>query len=299
MRPRGALLALMVLATPGGLVACGPPRAGDRPEAARPTAAVEAEPAGVADTALAERWHELERRTLSRLRAVRAGATSTGERRETSRRLARAELRLAAARRLAENGRLELAVSQAETALARLTELETAAAARLARFTDPANLELWQGLVGSTLAGTRGGREVIVVDKLERRLSLFRRGKLLTSFAAELGTDAVGPKTREGDGATPEGLYRVLEKRAGNRTRYHKALLLDYPNKANRRRFDSRQRSGQAPPDASIGGLIEIHGDGGVGYDWTDGCVALTNRDMDELFRQVEVGTPVVIVGTY
>jgi L,D-peptidoglycan transpeptidase YkuD (ErfK/YbiS/YcfS/YnhG family) len=58
-------------------------------------------------------------------------------------------------------------------------------------------------------------------------------------------------------------------------------------------------KSGTVPRRAGIGSLIEIHGDGGQGRDWTDGCVALDNRDMDRVFARASVGTTVTIVGTF
>jgi lipoprotein-anchoring transpeptidase ErfK/SrfK len=58
------------------------------------------------------------------------------------------------------------------------------------------------------------------------------------------------------------------------------------------------KRSGQIDKRKRIGGMIEIHGDGGKGYHWTDGCVALSNDDMDHLYQQISVETPVVIVGS-
>ncbi len=80
-------------------------------------------------------------------------------------------------------------------------------------------------------------------------------------------------------------------------SKYYRALLLDYPNDADRERFAAAQRRGEIPRDARIGGLIEIHGEGGRGQNWTEGCVALSNRDIDDLFPRVSVGTPVTIVG--
>ena len=76
------------------------------------------------------------------------------------------------------------------------------------------------------------------------------------------------------------------------------ALLLHHPNADDRRAYAQARRSGEVPDGAGIGGLIEIHGEGGLGRDWTRGCVALTNPDMDDLFTHVDVGTPVTIVGS-
>jgi murein L,D-transpeptidase YafK len=79
---------------------------------------------------------------------------------------------------------------------------------------------------------------------------------------------------------------------------FFKALLIDYPNADDRAEFGRLRRSGEIPASARIGGLIEIHGGGGRQHDWTDGCVAVTNREIEDLFGLVSVGTPVTIVGS-
>ena len=98
----------------------------------------------------------------------------------------------------------------------------------------------------------------------------------------------IDPKRVAGDGATPEGVYRVTRKKSGGETRYYKALLLSYPNAEDRERFERERALGRIAADALIGSLIEIHGEGGRGKNWTDGCVALTNDEMDELFEAVD-----------
>jgi murein L,D-transpeptidase YafK len=98
--------------------------------------------------------------------------------------------------------------------------------------------------------------------------------------------------------ATPEGMYKVTRKLEGSKTKYYKALLLDYPNEEDKARFREEIENGSLPRNAKIGGLIEIHGDGGKGIDWTEGCVALTNKEMDIVYRLAKVGTPVTIVGS-
>jgi murein L,D-transpeptidase YafK len=90
----------------------------------------------------------------------------------------------------------------------------------------------------------------------------------------------------------------VTKKFDGGKTKYYKALLLNYPNDEDTARFNAEIANGSLPPSAKIGGLIEIHGEGGRGIDWTEGCVALTNREMDLVYRYVKVGTPVTIVGS-
>jgi len=80
-------------------------------------------------------------------------------------------------------------------------------------------------------------------------------------------------------------------------TLYYKALLLDYPNREDLQRIAAAKDQGIIPRNAGPGALIEIHGEGGRGVDWTNGCVAVTNPQMDQLFQWVRVGTPVTIVG--
>lgn len=248
---------------------------------------------------LARRWPEVERLAARRLEEVRGQLRETSAGRRTSREISRAEMRLVLARRHAEAGRLARATLEAETALDHLATVTSLRTARISRFSDPANLQLWQETVAEAL--DRAGRrsKVIVVDKLERRLSLFRGSREVTRYRVELGTNGLSPKLREGDAATPEGVYHIVEKKEGAATRFHKALLIDYPNALDRQRFEARKAIGTLPDDARIGSLIEIHGEGGVGRDWTDGCIALTNQEMNELYREVAEGTPVVIVGTY
>jgi murein L,D-transpeptidase YafK len=110
-----------------------------------------------------------------------------------------------------------------------------------------------------------------------------------------MGYRSVNDKMRSGDAATPEGRYRITHKKAAST--YYKALALDYPNAEDRQRFAQMKRRGQIPRGVGPGNAIEIHGDGGRGKDWTRGCVAISNRDIDDLYRRVSVGTPVTIVG--
>ena len=74
--------------------------------------------------------------------------------------------------------------------------------------------------------------------------------------------------------------------------------MINYPNKIDIQEFNERIRNGKLPADARIGDMIEIHGDGGKGANWTQGCVALKNEDMDLLFKYASKGTPVTIIGS-
>jgi len=169
----------------------------------------------------------------------------------------------------------------------------------LARFDDPANLELWRDWIESALrVSRRQGSVLLVVVKEQHRLDVYRAGRLERSMPVDLGANALRQKLRQGDRATPEGTYRVVQKKNFGASVFGQALLIDYPNAADRRRHQQARTSGAIPRGAGIGSLIEIHGKGGRGTDWTDGCVAPSDEDMQWLFGRTAVGTPVVIVGS-
>ncbi|MBS1232283.1 MAG: ErfK/YbiS/YcfS/YnhG family protein [Bacteroidetes bacterium] len=91
----------------------------------------------------------------------------------------------------------------------------------------------------------------------------------------------------------------IIDKKFGsNKTKYHKALLINYPNETDREEFKKEIAKGTLPRSAKIGSLIEIHGDGGRGVDWTEGCIALTDSEMDVVYKIAMEGTPVTIVGS-
>ncbi len=267
--------------------------------------AVAAQQAAVAlrrrDDELRQRWQDLAplvadevaRANESLVRGaglgIREGAVST-----------RAGYHWELAQRLEREGRLEAAVAAAEEALDLATVVDKSWENVEARFRDPGLLKQWRAWVRTTIAESkRRGQPVIIVDKLRGALHIYDDGKRVASFGAELGANGLKPKRYAGDKATPEGRYRVVEARDRGATQFHKALLLDYPNREDLARFRAGQRRGSIPRRVGVGGLIEIHGYGGDGKDWTDGCVALENRDMDKVFARSAVGTPVTIVGTY
>lgn len=158
---------------------------------------------------------------------------------------------------------------------------------------------LWKKWVDLTVNESKRNNDYsIIIDKFSRKCFVYYNGKQKYEFDAELGKNWVGDKRVKGDMATPEGMYKITKKFDGRKTRYYKALLLDYPNDEDTARFKAEIMNGSLPPSAKIGDLIEIHGDGGRGIDWTEGCVALTNREMDLVYRIVKVGTPVTIVGS-
>jgi L,D-peptidoglycan transpeptidase YkuD (ErfK/YbiS/YcfS/YnhG family) len=161
------------------------------------------------------------------------------------------------------------------------------------------NHRQWKVWMDQTIAESKKkGSTVIIVDKFASKCFVYKKGKKTAEFDAELGKNWVGDKSQRGDYATPEGRYRVTKKKEGRSTKYYKALLIDYPNDDDKKRFKSAIDSGKLPRNTHIGGLIEIHGHGGKGADWTEGCVALIDSDMDKLYKLVSVGTPVTIIGS-
>lgn len=157
----------------------------------------------------------------------------------------------------------------------------------------------WQEWVTETLAESRkSGSYAIIIEKIPGLCHLYQGGKEKYTFEAEFGSNWLGDKMSSGDMATPEGMYDVTRKLSGRSTNYHKALLINYPNKNDILEFNERIRNGQLPTDARIGDMIEVHGEGGKGSNWTQGCVAIKNEDMDLLFRNVSIGTPVTIIGS-
>ncbi|MCB2208780.1 MAG: L,D-transpeptidase family protein [Bacteroidetes bacterium] len=138
----------------------------------------------------------------------------------------------------------------------------------------------------------------VIIDKFARKCMFYNKGVLQYEFDIELGPNWIGDKKRQGDKSTPEGVYKVTRKKKNGETIYYKALLLNYPNENDKKRFVQNKKNGVIAGHATIGNLIEIHGRGGKGTDWTDGCIALKDTDMDKLFTACQVGTEVVIVGS-
>ncbi|HOO99116.1 MAG TPA: L,D-transpeptidase family protein [Bacteroidales bacterium] len=157
----------------------------------------------------------------------------------------------------------------------------------------------WKEWADTTIEISRNnGDYSIIVDKYSRKVIVYLKGEVRFTCRAELGKNWVGDKRMLGDHSTPEGMYHIVKKFESDSTQYYKALLLNYPNKEDSVLFESSVRRGILPHSASPGGLIEIHGNGGKGSDWTAGCIAVTNREMDTLFSLAGIGTPVTIVGS-
>ncbi|MEO0469786.1 MAG: L,D-transpeptidase family protein [Bacteroidota bacterium] len=134
----------------------------------------------------------------------------------------------------------------------------------------------------------------IVVLKSARKMQVFSGDELLKTYTIALGREPVGKKEYEGDKKTPEGIYTIDDKNPNSG--YHRNLGVSYPQAEDRKHAESL---GKSP-----GGLIKIHGlrngMGAIGrfhrwQDWTMGCIAVTNEEVEELFELVPIGTPIDI----
>ena len=128
----------------------------------------------------------------------------------------------------------------------------------------------------------------VVVHKEERRLYLLHGNQVLTSYEFELGFAPEGHKEQEGDGRTPEGAYLIDRKNPNSS--YHLSVGISYPNSSDRARA--------AAAGVSPGGDIFIHGTPNPlrgTADWTAGCIAVTNAEIEQIYAMVKVGTPIFI----
>lgn len=141
---------------------------------------------------------------------------------------------------------------------------------------------------------------LVRIDKSEHRLELVSGERVLKRYRVALGSGGAGPKRFEGDKTTPVGTYRITSRFKGL---FHQFLNVSYPNDEDRARFAELRKQGKVPPGRGVGHSIGIHGVGspelaGVHKesDWTHGCIALDDAEIDELGRLVKDGTPLVII---
>lgn len=150
-------------------------------------------------------------------------------------------------------------------------------------------------LFSSTSVGGEVQRaDFVLVDKSERRLYLYRKNRAFAAFPVAFGAAPTGHKQQEGDERTPEGRYTLDYKKADSG--YYRAIHISYPN---RRDVATARRRGVQP-----GGFVMIHGQkNGYGwasfltqqFNWTNGCVALSDDHMETVWQAVAAGTPIEI----
>ncbi|MCM2264815.1 MAG: L,D-transpeptidase [Desulfuromonadales bacterium] len=230
-----------------------------------------------------------------RLRILRNLADDVRDRKLSTRGMARAETLLDEARGHVKNGDWTKARRVIGEASLNVDSAVRATRQMVARFGDAQQISHWRALVAGAVQRSRSsGGYLVVVNKLDRELTLYKSGQQVKTYPAGMGINYLADKLYSGDRATPEGEYRIIRKLPASK--FYKALLINYPNEEDQRRFAQAKHRGEISKRTQIGGLIEIHGGGTAGL--TNGCVALDDRHMLELYNTVEVGTPVVIVGT-
>jgi lipoprotein-anchoring transpeptidase ErfK/SrfK len=140
----------------------------------------------------------------------------------------------------------------------------------------------------------------VLVDKGKYVVQIYYKKRLIRGYRAVFGPDPKLNKCMEGDRCTPEGWYKIANKHVSSK--YNKFMLLDYPTSKNYEQFNKLKEAGKIPKNARIGGDVGIHGIWPKGDDmiemgigWTDGCIALKNIDIDDLYTWVRVGTRVYI----
>jgi L,D-peptidoglycan transpeptidase YkuD (ErfK/YbiS/YcfS/YnhG family) len=209
--------------------------------------------------------------------------------------LTQAEIKLGGMDLLVRSERFENAADLLADAAAFVMEAEREIVRLLQRYRRPDEQTKWKRWAAETIADARvQGTTAIIICKLERTLTIYRKGKAIAAYEIGLGKCGLSDKLYQGDEATPEGKYRIVRKFPD--TPFYKALLINYPNADDLKAFNEALRKGLIPGRNDAGGAIEIHGGG-----WnklTQGCVGLENEDMDKVYGIAEIGTAVTIVGT-
>jgi len=218
----------------------------------------------------------------------------TNESRSSRISLTKAEVTLNEVRTLYQGQQYQASEEKLKEAEANLSNAERLITPVLSRYMDKGLIGKWKRWAEETIeeSAERDIHSVIVV-KADRKLFLYKNGKLLKTYPVGLGRSGWSDKQRAKDHATPEGKYEIIGKNP--RTPYHRALLINYPNEEDREEFRRAKKRGLLPHTARIGGSIELHGGGNSGM--TYGCISLANDHIEELYAIVDVGTPIAIVG--
>ncbi|MCE9684874.1 MULTISPECIES: L,D-transpeptidase family protein [Shewanella] len=136
--------------------------------------------------------------------------------------------------------------------------------------------------------------DLVVVTKSENSLVLLRNGEIVKKYHIAMGDTPAGHKLKEGDQRTPQGRYLLDYKKSDSA--FYKSIHISYPNEEDKLRA---QALGLSP-----GGMIMIHGQNprsslpaeeAQRYNWTNGCIAVTNKEMDEIWQAIDAGTPIEI----
>lgn len=208
------------------------------------------------------------------------------------------EVHVKQARLFLEQGQFEHSIQASERAGKILLTQTALLTNELGRYADDDLISAWRESAQRTIEWSRTHRaQAIIVSKADRVLALYKNGRKVLTYPIRLGSRGIRAKQYYGDGATPEGEYRIQRKRGPGQTPYFRALILDYPNVDDRRRFEEAQKAGLIPQSQHMPGLIQLHGIAQGISDQPFGSIVLDNPQIAQLFDQVAVGTPVNIVG--
>ena len=229
-----------------------------------------------------------------RIASIRKASVLINEGRHSRADITTAEVLISEAEGLMGKGQYAKAEERIKRAVGMADSATKSLIPTMARYGEREQVDRWRSWVQDTIQDSkRSGGHAIVVNKSTRSLTLYRGGKIVKTYTVGLGINGTGDKHYAGDRATPEGRYRIIRKVP--HSKFYRALLINYPNDEDRRKFSISKSKGIIPKNVEIGGLIEIHGGGKDGM--TYGCVALDNRHIEELFNAVGLDTPVTIVG--
>ena len=151
------------------------------------------------------------------------------------------------------------------------------------------------GMACAWSADVKDKADYIVIEKASRKMYLYQNDKIIKSYDIHLGNNPVGPKQQEGDGKTPEGDYYISGRNPNSK--FHLSLRISYPNAEDIAQAQKRK--------VSTGGDIMIHGTPNklpswlarwtLRKDWTAGCIAVTNDEIEEIWQLVDNGTKITI----
>jgi lipoprotein-anchoring transpeptidase ErfK/SrfK len=237
-------------------------------------------------------------RIEQRMKLMAATVGSIGSRLVPGEQRMETELWIKQARAHLEDGQFERSIQASDRASKILLAQATTLNHELGRYADEELIGAWKDAARRTVEWSQTHRaQAIVLSKADRLLFLYKNGRKILTYPIQLGSRGIRAKRHYGDGATPEGEYRIVRKRGQRHTPFHRSLVLDYPNADDRRRYEAAQKAGEISRSQPMLGSIEIHGTAQGITDQPFGSIVLDNRHIADLFQRVAVGTPVTIVG--
>jgi lipoprotein-anchoring transpeptidase ErfK/SrfK len=237
-------------------------------------------------------------RIEQRMRFMTASVGTIGSRLVPGEQHVETELWIKHARALLEDGQFERSMQASDRASKILLAQATTLNHELGRYADEEVITAWKDAVRRTVEWSHAHRtQAIVISKADRLLILYKNGRKVLTHPIQLGSRGIRAKRHYGDGATPEGEYRIVRKRGQQHTPFYRSMVLDYPNADDKRRFEAAQKAGELSRSQSMSGSIEIHGTAQGMTDQPFGSIVLANHHIADLFQRVAVGTPVTIVG--